>query len=89
MFDPLSSDQFLRRTNESEAIDRNGNRFYIERKPQVQFPPLVLFLFLIPLLLLLLDSISQREPSFPNQVEPEQLIVKPNPVNFQLPPTHN
>ena len=89
MFDPLSSDQFLRRTNESEAIDRNGNRFYIERKPQVQLPPLVLFLFLIPLLLLLLDSISQREPSFPNQVEPEQLIVKPNPVNFQLPPTHN
>lgn len=80
--DPFSSDQFLRRTNENEAIDRNGTRFYIERKPQVQFPPLIFFLFLIPLLLLLLDSVPQREPTHPNQVKPEQLMGNPNPINF-------
>lgn len=83
MFDPLSSDSFLRRTNENEAIDRNGNRFYIERKPQVQSPPLIFLLFLLPLLLLLLDSKPQYAPSPANGVEAEQFMGNPNSINGQ------
>lgn len=37
--DPLKTGELLRRTRDNEAVDGLGNKFYLEQKAQIEFPP--------------------------------------------------
>ncbi|MEO0538683.1 MAG: NfeD family protein [Cyanobacteria bacterium P01_A01_bin.123] len=76
---------------EKPVIALNRNRLSLERKPQAHFRTFFAGLVVILLLLWLLDSIHQSEPSttVPNEVELEQRLGDRKPLDFELPPVED